>query len=124
MGGSDVDIQLVVLDGTLYAALTPNNWLDMGPRQDIYDPSVVLNPDNGLANLLASITDAKSEASETINGVDTVRISRQGQRRRHEQADPAQGDQTRCPPRSGSRRPTRISWCRPRSTRATATASR
>ncbi len=38
MGGSDVDIQLVVLDGTLYAALTPNNWLDMGPAKDIYDP--------------------------------------------------------------------------------------
>ncbi|WP_431232359.1 LppX_LprAFG lipoprotein [Mycolicibacterium psychrotolerans] len=75
MGGSDVDIQLVVLDGTLYAALTPNNWLDMGPAKDIYDPSVVLNPDNGLANWLASITDAKSEASETINGVDTIRIT-------------------------------------------------
>ena len=75
MGGSDVDIQLVVSDGTLYAALTPNNWLDMGPAKDIYDPSVILNPDNGLANLLASVTDAKSEASETINGVDTIRIS-------------------------------------------------
>ncbi|AKK27494.1 LppX_LprAFG lipoprotein [Mycobacterium sp. EPa45] len=75
MGGSDVDIQLVVLDGTLYAALTPNNWLDMGPAKDIYDPSVVLNPDNGLANWLASISDPKSEASETINGVDTVRIT-------------------------------------------------
>ncbi|MGY4708650.1 LppX_LprAFG lipoprotein [Mycolicibacterium sp. CBM1] len=75
MGGSDVDIQLVVLDGTLYAALTPNNWLDMGPAKDIYDPSVVLNPDSGLANWLAGITDAKSEASENINGVDTVRIS-------------------------------------------------
>jgi lipoprotein LprG len=75
MGGSDVDIQLVVVDGTLYAALTPNNWLDMGPAKDIYDPSVILNPDNGLANLLGSISDAKSDASETINGVDTVRVT-------------------------------------------------
>ena len=75
MGGSDVDIQLVVLEGTLYAALTPNNWLDMGPAADVYDPSVILNPDSGLANMLASVTDAKSDASDTINGVDTVRIS-------------------------------------------------
>lgn len=75
MGGSDVDIQLVVLEGTLYAALTPNNWLDMGPAVDIYDPSVILNPDTGLANMLASISDAKSQASETINGVNTVRIA-------------------------------------------------
>jgi len=75
MGGSDVDIQLVVIDGTLYAALTPNNWLDMGPAADIYDPSVILNPDEGLANMLNSITDAKSEASETIDGVATVKIA-------------------------------------------------
>jgi len=74
MGGSDIDIQLVVLGGTLYAALTPNNWLDMGPAADVYDPSVILNPDNGLAHMLASFSDPKSAASETINGVDTVRV--------------------------------------------------
>lgn len=75
MGGSDVDIQLVVADGTLYAALTPNNWLDMGPASDIYDPSVILNPNTGLANMLTSLTEAKSEASETINGVATIKVS-------------------------------------------------
>lgn len=75
MGGSDVDIQLVVFDGTLYAALTPNNWLDMGPASDIYDPSVILNPDNGLANMLTSISDAKSQAGEAINGVQAVRVA-------------------------------------------------
>lgn len=75
MGGSDVDIQLVVVDGTLYAALTPNNWLDMGPASDIYDPSVILSPDSGLANMLATLTEAKSEASETINGVAVIKVS-------------------------------------------------
>ena len=75
MGGSDVDVEMVVLDGTLYAALTPNSWLDMGPAIEVYDPSVILNPDTGLANMLASITEAKSEGSETIGGVPTVRIT-------------------------------------------------
>jgi lipoprotein LprG len=75
MGGSDVDIQFVVLDAILYASLTPNNWLDLGPAADIYDPSAILNPDTGLANMLANFTDAKSEATETINGVETVRIA-------------------------------------------------
>lgn len=75
MGGSDVDIQLVVLDGTLYAALTPNSWLDMGPAADVYDPSVILNPDAGLANMLAAVTDAKSEGTDTIGGVPTIRIT-------------------------------------------------
>ena len=75
MGGSEVDIELVVLDGTLYAALTPNSWLDMGPAVEIYDPSVILNPDAGLANMLAAISDPKSEGVETIGGVSTVKIT-------------------------------------------------
>jgi lipoprotein LprG len=75
MGGSDVDIQLVVLDGTLYAALTPNSWLDMGPAVEVYDPSLILNPDAGLANMLTAITDAKSQDFETIGGVETVKIA-------------------------------------------------
>lgn len=75
MGGSDVDIELVVLDGTLYAALTPNSWLDMGPAVEVYDPSVILSPDTGLANMLSSITEAKSTGFETIGGVPTVKIT-------------------------------------------------
>jgi lipoprotein LprG len=75
MGGSDVDVQLVVLDGTLYAALTPNSWLDMGPAVEVYDPSVILNPDAGLANMLAAISDPKSEGLETVGGVSTVKIT-------------------------------------------------
>jgi lipoprotein LprG len=75
MGGAEVDIELVVLDGTLYAALTPNSWLDMGPAIEVYDPSVILNPDAGLANMLTNLSDAKSEGVETIGGVSTVKIT-------------------------------------------------
>ena len=75
MGGSDLDAELVVLDGTLYAALTPNNWLDMGPAAEVYDPSVILNPSTGLANMLANLSDTKSDSFETIGGVPTVKIS-------------------------------------------------
>ena len=75
MGGADVDIQLVVLDGTLYAALTPDAWLDMGPAAEVYDPSVILNPNTGLANMLASVTDAKAAAVEKVGDVDTVKIT-------------------------------------------------
>ena len=75
MGGTDVDIQLVVLEGTLYAALTPNSWLDMGPAAEVYDPSVILNPDTGLANMLANVTEAKADGFDTIGGVETVRLT-------------------------------------------------
>jgi lipoprotein LprG len=77
MGGSDIDVDLVVIDNTLFAAMTPNSWLDMGPAADIYDPSTILNPDNGLANMLESFSDPKSEAVETINGVQTVKVTGQ-----------------------------------------------
>jgi len=75
MGGSDIDADLVVLDGTLYAALTPDNWLDMGPAAEVYDPSVILTPDTGLANLLGSLSEGKSQGFETIGGVPTVKIT-------------------------------------------------
>lgn len=77
MGGSDLDTDIVVIDGNLYAALTPNNWLDMGPAADIYDPSAILNPATGLANMLANFSDPKSAASEKINGTDTVKVTGQ-----------------------------------------------
>jgi lipoprotein LprG len=75
MGGSDVDAGLVVIDGTLYASLSPNSWLDLGPAADIYDPSVILNPDTGLANILTNFSDAKSVSSETVNGVQTIKVT-------------------------------------------------
>lgn len=75
MGGSDIDADLVVVDGTLFAALTPNNWLDMGPAAEVYDPSVILAPSTGLGNMLANLSDTKSESFETIGGVPTVKIT-------------------------------------------------
>ncbi len=75
IGGSDIDANFVVFEGILYATLTPNKWSDFGPAAQIYDPSQILNPDNGLANLLANLTDAKAEGRDTINGQTTIRIS-------------------------------------------------
>jgi lipoprotein LprG len=75
MGGSDIDADLVVVDGTLFAALSPNNWLDMGPAAEVYDPSVILDPSTGLGNMLANLSETKAESFETIGGVPTVKIT-------------------------------------------------
>lgn len=75
VGGSDIDADFVVYDSNLYATLTPNVWTDLGPAADIYDVSTILNPDNGLGNVLANFTDAKAEGRETVAGQNTVRIS-------------------------------------------------
>ena len=37
--------------------------------------SAILNPDTGLANVLANFSDPKTDGRETINGVDTVRVT-------------------------------------------------
>jgi lipoprotein LprG len=77
-GGSEIDADFVILDGELYStALSPGKWDDMGKVDDLihYDPSSILNPDTGLANVLANLTDPKAEGRDTINGQSTVRIS-------------------------------------------------
>lgn len=75
LAGSDIDVNFVVYNTVLYAALTPNKWTDFGPAADIYDPSSILNPDTGLANMLANFTDPKAEGRESVNGQNTVRIT-------------------------------------------------
>lgn len=74
--GSKVsDVEFVVVEGTLYAALTPGSFADFGPAADIYDVSAILNPEKGLANILKNFTDPKTEAVEEINGVEAAKIT-------------------------------------------------
>jgi lipoprotein LprG len=78
LGSADDNADFVVLDGELYSnALPPHNWSDFGKATEIinYDPSAILNPDTGLANLLANFTNAKAEGRDTIGGQTTIRIS-------------------------------------------------
>lgn len=69
------DVDFVVADGNLFAALTPGSYSDFGPASDIYDVSAILSPEKGLANILANFSEAKAEGRETISGVEAVKIS-------------------------------------------------
>lgn len=75
IAGSAVDAQFVVFGGTLYAALSGDQWSDWGPAADIYDPASILNPGTGLANILTNLSDPKAESRETVNGQDAIRIT-------------------------------------------------
>jgi lipoprotein LprG len=68
-------VDFSVVDGTLYAALTKGSFQDLGPATDIYDVSAILNPDTGLANVLANFSNPKADGREKLNGVDTVRVT-------------------------------------------------
>ncbi|MDT5016129.1 MAG: lipoprotein LprG [Mycobacterium sp.] len=69
------DVEFVVVDGTLYGAITAGGALqNFGPASDIYDVSAILSPDKGLANVLANFSDPKADGRENVGGVDTVRV--------------------------------------------------
>ena len=68
-------VDFVVADGNLFGAITKGSFQDFGPAADIYDVSALLNPDTGLGNILANFSDAKADGRETLNGVDTVRVT-------------------------------------------------
>jgi lipoprotein LprG len=68
-------VQFVVVDGNLFGAINPGSFQDFGPAVDIYDASAILNPTTGLANVTANFSDPKADGRETINGVETVRIT-------------------------------------------------
>ncbi len=78
LGGGDlVDVEFVVIDTNLYASVDPGVWSNFGAAANIYDVSVILNPDAGLANVLANFTEPKADGRETINGVQTVKVTGQ-----------------------------------------------
>jgi lipoprotein LprG len=77
LAGDAAEADFVVLDGTLYGSLDPNSWNNFGPASDIYDVSVILNPDAGLANILSNFASPKADSRETINGVQTIKVTGQ-----------------------------------------------
>jgi lipoprotein LprG len=69
-------VEFVISDGNLWAALTAGGSLsNFGPASAVYDVATILSPDAGLANVLASFSDAKADGRETVGGVKAVRIT-------------------------------------------------
>ena len=58
---------------TTSSMMAPCPWF--GEAVKIYDIAAILNPDTGLANVLANFSDPKADGRETVNGVDAVRIT-------------------------------------------------
>lgn len=70
------DVDFVVSDGDLYAAITAGGSLsNFGPASDIYDVAAILNPGVGLANVLSNFSNPTADGRETVEGVQTVRIT-------------------------------------------------
>ncbi|MBX9978550.1 LppX_LprAFG lipoprotein [Mycobacterium gordonae] len=76
VGKSPVDSKFVFVDGHLYSDVAePGKFTDYGNGASIYEVSTLLDPDKGLAHLLANLQNPKVSGTEQINGIATTKIS-------------------------------------------------
>lgn len=76
VGKKNIDSKFVFIDGHLYSDLAdPGKYTDYGDGKSIYDVSTLLDPNRGLANILANLKEPKVAGTETINGIATTKIT-------------------------------------------------
>jgi lipoprotein LprA len=76
LGKSPQEAKFVYVDGHLYSDLgQPGTYNDFGAGKSIYNVSVLLDPDKGLANILAKLQNAQVKGTEQVNGVATTKIT-------------------------------------------------
>jgi lipoprotein LprG len=76
-GGKLADQEFVIIGNTLYLRGPGGDYqkLPSSVTGAVYDPAVILNPDRGIAAVLASGKDTKTEAREPLAGVDSYRLA-------------------------------------------------
>jgi lipoprotein LprA len=76
VGQSPQDAKFVFVDGHLYSDLgKPGSYTDFGNGKSIYNVSVLLDPNKGLANVLAKLQGGSVAGTEQVNGVATTKIA-------------------------------------------------
>jgi lipoprotein LprA len=76
VGKNNVDSKFVFVDGHLYSDVAdPGKFTDYGNGASIYDVSTLLNPDKGLAHILANLQNPKAGGNEQVNGIATTKIT-------------------------------------------------
>jgi lipoprotein LprG len=74
-GGFLVEGEFVLVDRVLYFKGPTGTFQQLGDASRLYDPSTILDPDKGMAKVLASVSGATTEGTETINDVETYRVA-------------------------------------------------
>src|SRR4029079_12447307 len=72
-----IQLDFVVVGDDVYLKFVTGGWQKSsgGSSSFPYDPSAILDPDRGVAKLLSTATNAKTEGSETIDGHATYRVA-------------------------------------------------
>jgi lipoprotein LprG len=75
--GSVIELAFVVSGQSLYVKGPTGGWeaVPLALASSVYDPSAILDPDRGIAHLLATASGARTEARESVDGVDVYRVA-------------------------------------------------
>jgi lipoprotein LprG len=76
-GGLDVELSFIVVGDRIYLKGPTGGYqsLPLALAATVYDPSAILDPDRGIAKVLSTATDAKTEASESVGGKPAWRVA-------------------------------------------------
>lgn len=68
--------EFVLVDESLYLKGPTGGWqkLPASMARSLYDPGAILDPERGVAKVLSSVQNAKTEGAEDIDGVSTYRV--------------------------------------------------
>jgi lipoprotein LprG len=75
--GQNVDLTFVIVGDKIYLKGPTGGYqaLPLALAATVYDPSAILDPERGIAKLLSTATDAKTEAAEAVDGTDAWRVA-------------------------------------------------
>ncbi|TDV37543.1 LppX_LprAFG lipoprotein [Actinophytocola oryzae] len=67
----------VLVGNSLYIKGPTGGWQELPASmvRSLYDPAAILDPDRGVAKVLASVRDPKTEGTEDVDGVSTYRVT-------------------------------------------------
>ncbi|WP_319463111.1 LppX_LprAFG lipoprotein [Micromonospora sp. RTP1Z1] len=75
--GAIAEFGFVISGQTLYVKGPTGGWqrLPLALASSVYDPSAILNPDRGVAHLLATATSARTEGRESVGGAAAYKVA-------------------------------------------------
>jgi lipoprotein LprG len=75
--GSLFEGEFVLINNSLYFKGPTGDWQKVPASMvtSVYDPGAILDPDRGVAKVLGSVRNAKTEGTEDVDGVSTYRVT-------------------------------------------------
>lgn len=75
--GANVELEFVVVGDSIHIKGPTGGWqkLPLALASSVYDPSAILDPDRGIAKVISTASEGKTEAREKVDGVDAYRVS-------------------------------------------------